>query len=118
MLSSGEGLTSTYNRFHNPSEASTAVVELRQLHSNMDIAVAAAYGWQDLDLNHDFYETKQGIRFTISETARREALDRLLALNHQRHAEEIAAVAAQASSTPTKRGRKKKEMVGQSALEF
>ena len=32
---------------------------------------------------------KQGIRFTISETARREVLDRLLKLNHQRYAEEV-----------------------------
>ncbi len=35
--------------------------------------------------------TKQGERFTLSEPARREVLDRLLALNHQRHAEELAA---------------------------
>lgn len=30
------------------------------------------------------------MRFTISEPARREALDRLLALNHERYAEELA----------------------------
>lgn len=41
-------------------------------------------------LGHDFHNTKQGIRFTISETARREVLDRLLELNHQRYAEEVA----------------------------
>jgi len=41
-------------------------------------------------LNHGFHNTKQGLRFTISETARREVLDRLLALNHQRYAEEVA----------------------------
>jgi len=56
----------------------------------MDQAVAAAYGWQDLDLGHGFHQTKQGDRFTISETARREVLDRLLELNHQRYAEEVA----------------------------
>jgi len=32
----------------------------------------------------------QGDRFTISEAARREVLDRLLELNHQRYAEEVA----------------------------
>jgi len=52
--------------------------------------VAIAYGWQDLDLEHGFHKTKQGDRFTISENARREVLDRLLALNHQRYAEEEA----------------------------
>jgi hypothetical protein len=56
----------------------------------MDNAVAAAYGWQDIDLGHDFHETKQGLRYTISETARREVLDRLLLLNHERYAEEVA----------------------------
>lgn len=47
-------------------------------------------GWQDIDLGHDFHETKQGLRYTISETARREVLDRLLLLNHERYAEEVA----------------------------
>jgi hypothetical protein len=56
----------------------------------MDEAVVAAYGWQHLDLGLGFHETKQGIRFTISEVARRKVLDHLLALNHQRHAEEKA----------------------------
>ena len=42
----------------------------------MDIAVAAAYGWSDLNLEHGFHETKQGIRFTICESARREVLAR------------------------------------------
>ena len=59
----------------------------------MDQAVCAAYGWDDLltgeGLNHDFHQTKQGQRFTISDTARREILDRLLQLNHQRYAEEV-----------------------------
>src|SRR3954468_17106387 len=56
----------------------------------MDQAVAAAYGWADLDLGHGFHETKQGVRYTISEPARREVLARLLKLNHERYAEEVA----------------------------
>jgi hypothetical protein len=52
--------------------------------------VAAVYGWQDLELGHGFHETKQGLRYTICETARREVLDRLLRLNHERYAEEVA----------------------------
>ena len=55
----------------------------------MDHAVAAAYGWTDLDLGHGFHETKQGVRFTISEAARREVLGRLLKLNHERYATEV-----------------------------
>ena len=52
--------------------------------------MARAYGWDDLDLGHGFHETKQGVRYTISEEARREVLGRLLKLNHERYAEEVA----------------------------
>ena len=55
---------------------------MRRLQVETDQAVVVAYGWQDLDLGHGFNETKQGIRYTISESARREVLDRLLELNH------------------------------------
>lgn len=89
MLARQEGLTKTYNRFHNPDEASADIATLRELHVEMDTAVAAAYGWSDLELGHGFHETKQGIRYTISEAARREVLARLLKLNHERYAEEV-----------------------------
>ncbi|MFN9287368.1 MAG: hypothetical protein ACK6EB_04800, partial [Planctomyces sp.] len=79
----------TYNRFHAPNEPSADIQKLRDLHVEMDNAVAAAYGWTDLNLDHGFHETKQGIRFTISEPARREVLQRLLKLNHERYAEEV-----------------------------
>jgi hypothetical protein len=85
-----EGLTDTYNRFHNSKEVSADVQKLRQLQVEIDHAVAAAYGWTDLDLGHGFHETKQGVRYTISEPARREVLARLLQLNHERYAEEVA----------------------------
>ena len=102
MQTRQEGLTKTYNRFHNPTCIDPDIQTLRHLHIQMDTAVAAAYGWHDLlpstsgrgaggeGLDHNFQETKQGLRFTISEAARREVLDRLLALNHQRYAEEVA----------------------------
>ena len=90
MLQRQEGLTDTYNRFHKPDELAADITHLRALHVAMDEAVRAAYGWGDLALEHGFHQTKQGLRYTISETARREVLDRLLLLNHQRHAEEVA----------------------------
>lgn len=90
MNSRAEGLTRVYNRFHDPDEAAKDIQKLRDLHVEMDKAVAAAYGWDDLDLGHGFHETKQGMRFTISEPARREVLARLLKLNHERYAEEVA----------------------------
>ena len=83
------GITNLYNRFHDPTDTSADIQKLRELHVEMDDAVAAAYGWTDLDLGHGFHETKQGVRYTISEPARREVLARLLKLNHERHAEEV-----------------------------
>jgi hypothetical protein len=91
MLDRWEGLTATYNRFHNPDESAEDIARLRQLHVEMDNAVAAAYGWQDIDLGHGFHETPQGIRYTIAEPARRTVLTRLLELNHARYAEEVKA---------------------------
>jgi hypothetical protein len=91
MLARQEGLTKTYNRFHDQHEKALDIVRLRELHKEMDEAVARAYGWEDLKLEHGFHETKQGMRYTISEVARREVLDRLLLLNHQRHEEEVQA---------------------------
>lgn len=110
-----QGYTTTYNQIHDPGEVSSDIEALRQSHVEIDIAVAAAYGWQDFDLGHGFYETKQGVRFTISESARREVLDRLLELNHQRHAEEVAAAATRAS---VKHGRMKPDTPGQATMDF
>ncbi|MBN3927173.1 DNA methyltransferase [Nostoc sp. NMS4] len=111
MQTRQEGLTKTYNRFHNPDETAADIQQLRELHIEMDNAVAAAYGWQDLELSHDFHQTKQGLRFTISETARREVLDRLLELNHQRYAEEVAQGLHDKGKKKGKSGSKKKVQV-------
>jgi hypothetical protein len=108
MLTRQEGLTKTYNRFHNPDETNPDIEELRTLHIEMDNAVAAAYGWEDIELDHDFHDTKQGIRFTICENARREILDRLLQLNHQRYAQEVAQGLHDKGKKKAKGGGKKK----------
>jgi len=89
MQARKEGLTKNYNRFHDPAEAAVDVGQLRELHVEMDRGVATAYGWTNLNLGHGFHDTKQGVRFTISERARQEVLARLLALNHERYADEV-----------------------------
>lgn len=89
MTECQQGLTKTYNRFHDPEESDVEIEQLRELHMAMDKAVATAYGWTDLELGHGFHETKQGLRFTVSESARRESLARLLRLNHERYAQEL-----------------------------
>jgi len=109
-LRSTHGLTLVYNRFHDSKESAPDIQKLRDLHVEMDNAVAAAYGWDDLDLGHGFHETTQGTRFTISETVRREVLARLLKLNHERYAEELAqGLHNKAKGKPKATGRKGKK---------
>ncbi len=118
MLTRQEGLTATYNRFHNPQESASDIIRLRELHVELDNAVAAAYGWQDLELGHGFHQTAQGVRFTISEAARREVLSRLLKLNHERYEEEVRQGLHEKKTAKgaKKKGRKVKEEKGQYEL--
>ena len=138
MVSNSEGLTVTYNRFHEPSETSSGLMELRRLHGEMDQAVLAAYGWSDvptacgfgldyLDLEDDaqlpedlqeridcgqlfFWEADEACAFDAQvraygavkgkkklswryrwpDAVRDDVLARLLALNAERYAEEVA----------------------------
>ena len=48
MVANNEGLTTTYNRFHDPEESSPGLLELRRLHGEMDQALLHAYGWSDV----------------------------------------------------------------------
>lgn len=84
-----EGLTKVYNRVHNRGELAADITELRRLHVELDHAVADAYGWEDLDLDHGFHETRQGVRYTIGPEVRGEVVDRLLELNHDRYVDEV-----------------------------
>lgn len=90
MIRRNEGLTKTYNRVHNPNDTSVDIQELRRLHTALDGAVADAYGWSDLPLDHGFHQTRLGVRFTVGSQAQTEILDRLLELNHTRYAREQA----------------------------
>jgi hypothetical protein len=95
MRSLSLGLTDLYNRFHDPNEHEANLHELRRLHQRADEAVARAYGWSDLKLEHEFREAfflpgKDRVRFTLSEPARLEVLRRLRELNRRRYEEERA----------------------------
>lgn len=138
MVSNNEGLTSTYNRFHDPAETSSDILELRRLHGEMDQSVLAAYGWSDvpiacgfgldyLDTEDDaqlpddlqeridsgdlfFWDAGDALdfqgqlqaygaitgrrklpwRYRWPDSVRDEVLARLLALNAERYAEEVA----------------------------
>ncbi len=51
----------------------------------------AAYGWDDVPLEHGFHTNRQMRRWTVSPTAGVEILDRLLEENHRRAAVQGAA---------------------------
>ena len=104
MLGRQLGLTKTYNLIHDPAVADIEVAHLRALHVAVDEAVCAAYGWDNLPLDHGHHDTRQGVRWTVSPAARLELLDRLLELNHSRYAEEQAA----STASPVRRKRRGK----------
>jgi hypothetical protein len=67
-----------------------AIEDLRLEQINIDNAVLGAYGWNDIELRHGFYEQEylpenDRVRFTICNEARREILQRLLRLNRDKH---------------------------------
>lgn len=110
MVARNEGLTKTYNRFHDPAQQSTDIVRLRELHAEIDRAVLLAYAasassgadaaaWNDLadraepiflDETNEDDHTYQGRLFWPS-AFRDEVLSRLLALNAERAAAERVA---------------------------
>jgi hypothetical protein len=54
MVRNNQGLTDTYNRFHDPDERDSDILKLRELHAEMDRAVLDAYGWTDIPTTCEF----------------------------------------------------------------
>lgn len=84
------GLTQIYNLVHNSAVVSDDIQRFREAQRSLDITMAQLYGWSDLPINHGFNQTRHGIRWTIAPATQLEVLNRLLELNHARHAEEVA----------------------------
>ncbi len=122
MVRNDEGLTKTYNRFHDPDERDAEILRLRELHDDLDRAVLDAYGWTDLRPSCEFlldYEDddeadddarptrrKKPWRYRWPDEVRDDVLARLLALNAERAAEEAragATAAPKAKPRPKKR---------------
>ena len=120
MLGNDEGLTRTYNRFHDPTERDPDIVRLRDLHSDMDRAVLDAYGWTDIPTDCDFFldyeideenwnpRKKKPWRYRWPDEVHDEVLARLLELN-QKRAEEERMGAATSERKPDKKKRGKGE---------
>ena len=76
---------------HDPQCQDEDIQTLRQLHAEMDQAILHCYGWEDIDLQHDFYANDRGkIRYMPARAAQREIFIRLIALNQQVAVEEAA----------------------------
>nr|WP_245592422.1 DNA methyltransferase [Actinomadura rifamycini] len=93
MLARQAGITKTYNLVHDASCDDGDIVELREIHKAIDEAVCRSYGWHDLlpQLNHGHHNTGREMRYTVGPEIQRELVDRLLELNHERYAAEVAA---------------------------
>ena len=109
-----EGMTKTYNHFHNPQCSYPGIIKLRELHAKMDRAVADAYGWTDLKLEYAWVDHYSGLlledrlaeieedteieekdykkhykaRYTFTPEVKDEVMGRLLKLNDDRAKEE------------------------------
>jgi hypothetical protein len=121
MVRNDEGLTKTYNRFHDPDERSPDILRLRELHAAMDRAVLDAYGWTDIEPRCDFLldyneeddgsDRRKPWRYRWPDEVRDEILARLLKLNQERaEAERLSGAAAVTAATanPSRRGRRRR----------
>ncbi len=94
MLPRQAGLTATYNLVNNAACHDDDIVEVRRIHRAIDEAVCRAYHWDDLvenGLDHGFHAVGRDTRYTVGPAIQLEFVDRLLELNHERYAEEVAA---------------------------
>jgi hypothetical protein len=135
MVLNNEGLTKTYNRFHDPEETSPDILKLRDLHAAMDRAVLDTYDWTDIPTACEFLldyeedddddaatETGKGrkkrkpYRYRWPDAVRDEVLARLLKLNAERAEAERQAGAA-SSPEPRKSKATKKTSTGKKAAQ-
>jgi hypothetical protein len=120
MVRNNQGLTETYNRFHEPDDRHPDIIKLRQLHQECDKTVLNAYGWTDIATDCEFIldyeeeeEESEGIskrqkkkpwRYKWPEEIHDEVLARLLELNLKRSQEEI--LGGKAAEAKAKGGKK------------
>jgi hypothetical protein len=122
MVAHNEGLTKTYNRFHDPDEHDANIVRLRELHAAMDRAVLDAYGWTNIQPTCEFIldyqdeedepgkvsKRKKPWRYRWPDEIRDEVLGRMLALNAERAGESqtmlttLTVKAAEGASQPSR----------------
>lgn len=108
------GLTEVLNSVHKPECSDPEITALRKLMTTIDIEVATAYGWFDLDITYGFREfgggsTKDPWRWAPSDDTIAETLLRLTALNKEQYMSAIGTSGMGDSIQPAiaRRGRRK-----------
>jgi hypothetical protein len=115
MIDTQQGLTQTYNQLKAPRVTEARVVELRRLHEEMDRAVLAAYGWDDVKVPPYGTPVSDEEKKAL-ERFEDEVIDRLFALNAKRAEEERQRAEREAATkekpAKSRGGRKKKGSEG------
>ena len=114
MLARQTGLTKTYNLVFDPTVHDEDIAELRRIHEAIDRATIrpTAGTTCSTSLDHGFHPAGRDLRYTIGPGAQREILDRLLELNHERYAEEVAKGLHDKKKARTARAPKKPDAEG------
>jgi hypothetical protein len=86
MADKNIGLTKLSNDINDQENEDIQINAMRNLIMRLDNEVLRLYGWVDIHLRHDFYDTDLGPRFTIIDYAKDEILQRLLILNNEQFA--------------------------------
>jgi type I restriction-modification system DNA methylase subunit len=83
------GLTDFYNLFHDPGEQDPGIVRIRGIHAAIDRQLCEQYSI-DEPIDHQFVETKIGVRYLPSGNGKSRILARLKELNGQYFQEEYS----------------------------
>lgn len=75
------GVTDLHNLLSDGNQIAEDLNTLRQLQREIDLALVSSYGWEDLDLEHGFFDYRQVKMFTLSPEVRSSVLLKLLELN-------------------------------------
>jgi hypothetical protein len=83
------GMTDMMNAIHSPDTNDLRITELRRRLHEIDVAVAAAFGWSDLDLSYAFIKQdaegeRDKWRFQLPDQVTADVLTRLIELNRER----------------------------------
>lgn len=89
MESCGIGLTEFYNRFHSESEHDPQIEMVRNIHVEIDQELCKRYSIYE-SIEHQFIETKIGIRYLPSSMSQSRIISKLKELNGQYYQEEFS----------------------------